>query len=431
MAFPRLNNISFWLLPPSLILLLLSALVENGAGTGWTVGDKLSQITSVFLLVLVDLLNTTRCGKLLYSEVNTYSIYLNYVIMSPTWGQSAWVFNNTIEKMDFCINPKMVENPSETKRSAFLPFHLYSYPTLPNGDAEKDNGVRASGITYKNSTKNFEWLVGVTDGDGTFHFSRTQKGVWSFTFKIGQSSYNLRMLYFIKSILGVGSVSVTNSKDNCAEYRVRNINHIIQYILPIFDKYPLLTSKHFNYIIFKQAILIMGDSTLTKDQKDLLISELKSNSIPNDYISPAWQTINNEVTTLDSAMKVISKSWLIGFSEAEGSFYIVKKGPKRLVHAFEITQKLDIIVLEAIAKILGLTVTKKKNYNTVVTTKAERVEFLVTYYHKTMKGMKSLEYRIWARSFSKNNKNFESLSKVQNLMRNIRSIRQDKNFKIK
>ena len=39
-----------------------------------------------------------------------------------------------------------------------------------------------------------------------------------------------------------------------------------------------------------------------------------------------------------------------------GSFYIVKKGPKRLVLAFEITQKLDIIVLEAIAKILGLTV---------------------------------------------------------------------------
>lgn len=400
--------------------------------TGWTVcvWDKLSQITSMFLLVLVNLLNTTRCGKLLYSEMNTYSIYLNNVIMSSTWGQSAWVFKGTTEKKDFNFNPpasfpssssphptsvtigedngKTVENPSETKRSAF-----------------------PSGITYKNSEQKFEWLVGVTDGDGTFHFSRTKKGVWSFTFKIGQSSYNLRLLYFIKSLLGVGSVSVTNSKDNCAEYRVRDINHIIQFILPIFDKYPLLTSKHFNYILFKQAILIMSDSTLTKDQKDLLISEVKSQSISNDYISPAWQTINNEVTTLDSALKVMSKSWLIGFTEAEGSFYIVKKGPNRLVHAFEITQKLDIIVLEAIAKILGLTVTKKKTYNTVVTTKAERVKFLVTYYHKTMKGMKSLEFRIWARSFSKNNKNFESLSKVQNLMRNIRSIRLDKSPEIK
>ena len=45
-----------------------------------------------------------------------------------------------------------------------------------------------------------------------------------------------------------------------------------------------------------------------------------------------------------------------------------------------------------------------------------------------MKGLKSLEYRIWA---LKENKNFESMSKVQNLMRNIKSIRLDKNFKIK
>ena len=154
MAFPRLNNISFWLLPPSLILLLLSALVENGAGTGWTVFslDKLSEITSMILLVLVDLLNTTRCGKLLYSEMNTYSIYLYNVIMSSTWGQSAWVFNSFTEKKDFISNNKIVENPSETTRSAFL-------------------------SAVKNSKQNLEWLVGVTDGDGTFHFSRTSKGV--------------------------------------------------------------------------------------------------------------------------------------------------------------------------------------------------------------------------------------------------------------
>ena len=88
MAFPRLNNISFWLLPPSLILLLLSALVENGAGTGWTVKDKLSQIVSLFVR-LINLLNTTRCGELHYSEMNTHSTTPNDVRMSSTCGQSA------------------------------------------------------------------------------------------------------------------------------------------------------------------------------------------------------------------------------------------------------------------------------------------------------------------------------------------------------
>ena len=45
-----------------------------------------------------------------------------------------------------------------------------------------------------------------------------------------------------------------------------------------------------------------------------------------------------------------------------------------------------------------------------------------------MKGMKALEYRIRARSFTKKKKDFEYLTKIQNLMRNIRSIRLDKDF---
>lgn len=45
--------------------------------------------------------------------------------------------------------------------------------------------------------------------------------------------------------------------------------------------------------------------------------------------------------------------------------------------------------------------------------------------------MKALEYRIWARSILKQDKNFTTLSKTQNLMRSIRSIRLDKNFQNK
>lgn len=58
--------------------------------------------------------------------------------------------------------------------------------------------------------------------------------------------------------------------------------------------------------------------------------------------------------------------------EAEGSFYLVQKGPQRLVHAFEITQKLDRIVLEGIAIILKLRVISKKTYFTVIATKKFR-----------------------------------------------------------
>lgn len=128
---------------------------------------------------LINLLNTTRCGKLHYSEVNTHSIMPNDVRMSSTCGQSAWVFFNSacqvirpeVVSSSLTLEGKELENPSETKRSVFY-----------------------SGA-IKNSTEFNEWLVGVTDGDGTFHFRKTNKGVWSFTFKVGQSNYNLRLLY--------------------------------------------------------------------------------------------------------------------------------------------------------------------------------------------------------------------------------------------
>lgn len=88
-------------------------------------------------------------------------------------------------------------------------------------------------------------------------------------------------------MLGVGQVSVSNAKDNTAHYRVRNIQHIIDYILPIFQAYPLLTSKYFQYDLFKKAILIINNSSLSSLEKDLKISYLKAQSLPDSYISPA------------------------------------------------------------------------------------------------------------------------------------------------
>jgi hypothetical protein len=166
-----------------------------------------------------------------------------------------------------------------------------------------------------------------------------------------------------------------------------------------------------------------------------MLTELKSQLLrsTNKYVSPAWSVVNNNVTCLADAQAVMSKSWLVGFTEAEGSFYLVTKDLGRIVHAFEITQKLDKIVLDAAGYLLGIQVITKRTYFTVATTNAKHIANIISYYHNTMKGMKSLEYRIWARSFNKMKvgaARFEYLTKVRNQMRNIRSIRLDKAFRV-
>ena len=69
------------------------------------------------------------------------------VKMSSTWGQSAWSKSYKMKTNLFW--------PSETTRSAF--YSLFTKTTKPQDTFHK-------------------WLVGIVDGDGTFHFSKTNKG---------------------------------------------------------------------------------------------------------------------------------------------------------------------------------------------------------------------------------------------------------------
>ena len=115
--------------------------------------------------------------------------------------------------------------------------------------------------------------------------------------------------------------------------------------------------------------------------------------------------------------------WLVGFTEAEGSFYLVSKGPTRLVHAFEVTQKLDVIVLNSIQRLLGISTQvqfKKAGYFSLATTNSRAIENLIEFFHNTLKGIKSVEYRIWARSYNKHKGDFKSLDRIRNQMRTLR-----------
>uniref|UniRef100_UPI0021150B1B hypothetical protein n=1 Tax=Aspergillus sclerotioniger TaxID=319627 RepID=UPI0021150B1B len=302
---------------------------------------------------------------------------------------------------------------------------------------------------YLDNNKNWfqQWLVGMTDGDGTFHISY-QNGKWNLVYKIALSRYNLRALFYIKRQLGVGSIT----KDNTTgQFVIRDRKKLAQVIFPIFDKYPLLTSKQFNYIKLKKAYDILEDINLSKSEKYKLLFEIKQKTIPINYVSNAWDKIKlpfETVLTRGAALSpygplfkislknkfgpegldvtcVMTKPWVVGFIEAEGSFYLVSKDSTRIVHGFGITQKLDLIVLESIRRILHIPTTvkfkSKHNYYILDTTNSRAIDNIIQYFYNTMKGMKSVEYRIWARSYVKHKGNYDKLSKIRDIIRKLKT----------
>jgi hypothetical protein len=265
-----------------------------------------------------------------------------------------------------------------------------------------------------------QWLVGVTDGDGNFSINYSN-GKWGLSYKIAQSRYNLRLLYYIKKELGVGSVTKDNNK---GQYFIRDRKHIESIILPIFDKYPLLTSKYFDYSRFKEALYILNDNNISKEERDKKLLILKNSKKDDNYLSPVWNNISLPLTDINIIQGIMTKPWVVGFIEAEGSFYLVSKDSNRIVHGFGLTQKLDSIVLESIRLLFHIPskVRYKEIHNHYIldTTNSRTIEYLIDYFKDTMKGVKSLEYKIWSRSYTKYKGDYQKLANIRETIRKIR-----------
>ena len=62
-------------------------------------------------------------------------------------------------------------------------------------------------------------------------------------------------------------------------------------------------------------------------------------------------------------------------------------------------------------------------YYTIITTNSRAIENIIQFYKNNLKGMKSIEYRIWARSYIKDKGNFISLNKIQTQIKNMKQVK--------
>ena len=265
------------------------------------------------------------------------------------------------------------------------------------------------------------WLVGFTDGDGCFSVVKSG-GYYKLQYSLSQSSYNLKLLYYVKSMLGYGSVS-KSTKQNWGNYRITDRKILNKVIFPIFDKYPLLTSKQFNYLRFKKTYNILEDKTLSKDIKNKKIQEILSITLPEHYTSHAIAHLSED-SYYEEIANAISVYWLVGFTEAEGNFGIYPDRGKFNIE-FTLVQKLDRILLILIKRVLHIP--SNVNYNNtqniyILNTKRSRcIENIIDLFSGKLKGMKSLEFKLWSKAYYYRKTKIDKVRKIYTTVLKLRT----------
>ena len=229
----------------------------------------------------------------------------------------------------------------------------------------------------------YAYLVGLFEGDG--YFTITKKGKY-LTYELGieLSIRDVQLIYKIKSLLGIGVVSFRKINEiEMVTLRIRDKNHLKNFIIPIFDKYTMFSNKQYDYLRFKSALL----SGIIYSQ-DL----------------PEYTRSSEPLNSIESIMdKSYFPAWLVGFIEAEGSFsvYKLKKDGDSLIASFDIAQKDGDILTSAIRKYLSFTTAiylDKTNCSKLKVGSVRSVENVIKFLHNApvkLMGNKRLQYLLW------------------------------------
>ena len=178
-------------------------------------------------------------------------------------------------------------------------------------NCNKNSNLRTEDNLLKNISREFlYWFSGFTDAEGSFLISIDRQHV-RFRFKISLHIDDVEVLNTIKSNLNVGTVTLENSRNRCS-YIIQNYEEIKNIICPIFNAFPLHTSKRLDFENFAQAVFIKDNKQLSDAGLSKIVSLKNTMNTKREIFT--YNTTKSQI--------IINPNWFIGFIEGEGTFGI-------------------------------------------------------------------------------------------------------------
>ncbi len=152
--------------------------------------------------------------------------------------------------------------------------------------------------------------------------------------------------------------SITKHGKQAVQYRVSSSQELIDVIIPHFEKYPLITQKKVDFILFKQVLYLMNNKEhLTQEGIQKIVNIKASINLGlSDSLKAAFPNIIpvQKLLLLPDDQKIMDPYWVSGFTEGEGCFVIFIHKSNVVQLKFQITQHVrDSNLLKSFVEYFG------------------------------------------------------------------------------
>ena len=314
------------------------------------------------------------------------------------------------ESSSFIFNRPLVNKPISSDVIGLNKINKREYTTVL-----KSNISTLIASDNKHKLDSF-YVSGFCDADSSFTVSVLRKSNmktgWGVLARliITLHKKDVDLLYQIQSCLGgVGTITLRNNSD-VVDFVVMSVGDLVNKVIPFFLKYPLITRKRADFIIFSQIVEILNKKehlTLEGIQKIVNLKAFMNKGLTDVLIQAFPDTKPVPRPVIDKSLCIINPWWLSGFIDGEGSFTVsIRKSTShtigfQVILIFQISQHLiDVGLMENLVKYFQVGKLVFRNNHPLVIYEVVRfldieekiIPFLKKY---PLQGIKRLEFEDW------------------------------------
>lgn len=297
------------------------------------------------------------------------------------------IFGHDIVELEYftdCLTPATIIN-YKIKKEILPTIGIVSKSALKKGNKLILNKNEYLSIPFQF----IAWLVGFIDGDGYIQITETNRGYIAIKLVIVLQLKDLSTLKYIESVLNLGKITINKDQKNPTCKLIISKTYLQEVLFPLLihhNIFFLTESRREQFYlamhIFKKDIKFFKEINYLNNKN--LINQLQMPKTYLDYINLSF-----------------FKNWIVGFTTAEGSFFIKKNNEG----CFQLKQRTHVQLFEAFRLIFETDrkiETENLLYNQFSVSSKKDIQTVINFFSFSglhpLIGLKGIQYFNWLNS---------------------------------